>query len=171
VLANTSEVIDGQVRAIEQNTTRWPALLGEEEYGWQLRTTSRFYSGRLLQFTRSLVVSGSPQFKGATRDKWFDTSVFSRLPDSDRNVARTNDYNYPGVVGPSTMQTDATMSKSFRQTERFKLEARVETYNIFNHINWDNPVVDFNSVSFGKVTNKRAEYIGREVQDGLRLVF
>jgi Carboxypeptidase regulatory-like domain len=139
--------------------------------GWQFTTTSRLYSGRLLQFTQSLVVSGNPRLEGATRDKWFDTSVFSRLPDSDRNVARTNDYNYPGVVGPSTMQTDATMSKSFRLTERLRLEARVESYNIFNRINWDNPVVDFNSINFGKITSKRGEYIGREIQYGLRLVF
>jgi len=139
--------------------------------GWQLTTTNRWYSGRLLQFNQSLIVSGSPKLEHPTRDKWFDTSVFSRLPDSDRNVARTNAYTYSGVVGPGTSQTDVTLSKSFKLTERFKLEARVETYNAFNQINWDNPVVDFTSTNFGKVVSKRPEYIGREIQYGFKLSF
>jgi len=65
-----------------------------------------------------------------------------------------------------------TMSKSFRITERFKLEARFEAYNAFNHINWDNPGGDFgNPATFGKVTRKRMEYTGRELQYGIRLTF
>ena len=65
-----------------------------------------------------------------------------------------------------------TMSKSFSLTERFRLEARVEAYNAFNHLNRENPGVDFNSrATFGKVTRRHVAYTGREIQYGLRLVF
>jgi hypothetical protein len=139
--------------------------------GWQLTTTNRWYSGNLLQFGQSLIVSRSPKIKDPTRDRWFNTSVFSRLPPSDRNVPRTNPYNYAGVVGPGVSQVDMTMSKSFRLTERFKLEVRMEAYNAFNQINWADPITNFNDSNFGKVINKRQQYVGREVQYGIRLTF
>ncbi len=48
--------------------------------GWQLTTTNRWYSGRILQFTQNLIVSGDPRLKNPTRERWFDTSVFAALP-------------------------------------------------------------------------------------------
>ena len=114
---------------------------------------------------------GSPKLKNPTRNRWFDTSVFSPLPASDRSVPRTNPYNYPGVVGPSVSQVDMTMSKAFRLSERFRLEVRVEAYNAFNHINWADPVTSFTNSNFGKVTGKRTNFVGREVQYGFRVVF
>ena len=75
-------------------------------------------------------------------------------------------------MGPSVWQTDMTMSKSFHITERFRLETRVEAYNAFNHLNWENPGVDFNNqATFGRVTRRHVAYTGREIQYGLRLVF
>jgi hypothetical protein len=110
-----------------------------------------------------------------TRDRWFNTSVFAALPEPGDNdperIPRTNPYTYDGVVGPGTSQTDMTLSKSFRLSERFRFEVRVEAYNAFNQINWDNPVMDFNSANFGKVVSKRAPYIGREIQYGFKLSF
>lgn len=138
--------------------------------GWQFTTTTRFYSGRLLQFGQNLLVDGDPRLSNPTRGRWFDTSKFRQLPDAF--TVRTNPYTYPGLVGPKVWQTDLTMSKSFRLTERFKLEARVEAYNAFNHLNFDNPGLDFtNQDLFGKVTRKLVAYTGREVQYGLRLTF
>jgi carboxypeptidase family protein len=143
--------------------------------GWQLTTTNRWYSGRILQFGQSLIVSGNPNLKNPTRDRWFDTSVFKALPAGGANdplsIPRTNPYTYDGLVGPGTSQTDMTLSKSFRLNERFKFEVRVEAYNAFNQINWDNPVTDFTSSNFGKVVSKRAAYVGREIQYGFKLSF
>jgi hypothetical protein len=63
------------------------------------------------------------------------------------------------------------LSKGFRFRERYKFEVRVEAYNAFNEINWDNPVVDFNNTNFGRVISKRPGYIGREIQYGFKLTF
>jgi hypothetical protein len=139
--------------------------------GWRLSDTTRFYSGRLLQFSSSMIVNGDPVLKNPTRDRWFDTSVFSAVSDAAFLVARTNPYSYDGLYGPATFQTDATLSKSFPLRERMKLEFRLEVYNVLNHINWENPNTSFGNVNFGKVTAKRGAYVGREVQYGLRFVF
>jgi hypothetical protein len=143
--------------------------------GWQLTTTNRWYSGRQLIFNQNLIVSGSPKVDRPTFDRWFDTSVFSALPagtDNDpERVRRSNPWTYDGVVGPGTGQVDLTMSKAFRFRERYKFEFRVEAYNAFNQINWDNPIVDFTSANFGKVISKRPGYIGREIQYGFKLTF
>ena len=143
--------------------------------GWQVTTTHRWYSGRLLIFTQNLIVNGNPKLDHPTHDKWFDTSVFAALPAGTNNdpasTPRKNPYTYDGLVGPATSQVDMTLSKSFRLNESLKLEARVETYNSFNQINWDNPIVDFNNQNFGKVINKRPGYVGRELQYGFKLSF
>ena len=146
--------------------------------GWQFTTSSRFYSGRILQFNQSLLVAGNPKLatptKG-TKSQWFDITKFQQVPvppTTSPETARTNPWTFPGLVGPGIWQTDMAMSKSFRITERFRLEARLEAYNALNHINWDNPGVDFNTpATFGRVTRKRTEYTGRELQYGLRFVF
>jgi len=143
--------------------------------GWQLTTTNRWYSGRILQFNQNLIVSGNPKLDHPTHDRWFDKSMFAALPkgtDNDpANTVRKNPWTFDGLVGPGTSQTDMTLSKAFKLSERFKFEVRVEGYNVFNNLNWDNPVVNFNDANFGKVVSKRAGYIGREIQYGFKLSF
>jgi len=145
--------------------------------GWTLTTTTRLYSGRPLFFNQNLIVTGNPKLDNPTQAKWFDTSKFSALPTSTDPALppnlhrRDNPWTFPGLEGPGIWQTDLTISKSFRLTERFRLEARGESYNLFNHTNFANPTVDFTSANFGKVTTKLVAYNGREIQYGLRLVF
>lgn len=150
--------------------------------GWRLTDTTRYYSGRLLQFSGynpltgspsgdRLNVTGNPVIKGATNDRWFDASVFSLVDQTVQNQRRTHPLSFPGLVGPSTFQTDATLSKAFPVHEGMKLEFRLEVYNVLNNINWENPNVTFGNATFGKVTSKRSAYVGREVQYGFRFVF
>ena len=143
--------------------------------GWQITTTNRWYSGRLLQFGQNLIVSGNPKVDNPTFDRWFDPLVFARIPVGTNadpaSTARTNPYNYKGLIGPGTSQVDMTLSKSFKLTERFKFEVRAEAYNAFNHLNWDNPILDQTNANFGKVINRRPGYIGREIQYGFKLSF
>ncbi len=141
--------------------------------GWRLSNTSRYYSGRLLRFGfgTKLNVTGNPVLKNPTRDRWFDTSVFSAVDETTIFRARTNPWTFPGLVGPATFQTDATLTKSFGIREKMKIEARLEVYNVLNNINWDNPNTTLGNANFGKVISKRGAYVGREVQYGLRFVF
>jgi hypothetical protein len=137
--------------------------------GWQYSLATRFYSGRPLLFTTSYVVSGNPKLENPTRDRWFDTSMFALL--ADTNTPRTNPYYYDGLVGPSWAVTDMTLSKMFSLGGRYRLEARIEAYNAFDQILWDNPDLTISSSNFGKVTRKRVDGNGREIQIGIRFMF
>jgi len=152
--------------------------------GWTLTTSTRIYSGRPLFFNQNLIINGSPKIGNPTASKWFETTMFYKLPTTtnpDGVTANNNDpvnlhkrdnpWTYDGLYGPGIWQTDMTMSKSFKLTERFRLEARLEAYNLFNRLQLANPSVDFNSANFGKITTKLVAYNGREIQYGLRLVF
>ena len=146
-----------------------PVVLDAIVGGWQYSASTRFYSGRPIFFTQSLIVDGNPKLSSPTNDKWFDTSVFKGLQDTF--TPRNNPWTYDGLVGPSVFLTDMTLTKSFRLTPKYKIEARLEGYNMFNAIVWDQPEVNVSSANFGKVTRKRIDGIGREVQIGLRFVF
>ncbi len=145
--------------------------------GWTFTTITRLYSGRPLFFTQNLIVDGNPKLDNPTQQRWFDTSKFHALPTSSNpndpsNLRRRdNPWTFPGVEGPGIWQSDMTLEKSFKLTERFTLKVRGESYNVFNHVNLANPIVDFNNANFGRVTTKLVAYNGREFQYGLRLVF
>lgn len=136
--------------------------------GWQFTTAGRFYSGRQLLFANSYVVSGDPRIDNPTRDRWFDTSVFAV---QDTFTPRSNPWFFDGLNGPSVLLTDMTLTKSFNLPNKYRLEARIEAYNAFNTIVWDAPDLNISSANFGKITRKRTDGTGRELQIGLRFVF
>jgi len=64
-----------------------------------------------------------------------------------------------------------TLSKTFAFTPKYRMDLRLEAYNAFNHIVWDLPDLNISSANFGKVTRKRTDSSGREIQIGVRFVF
>jgi hypothetical protein len=145
-----------------------PTVLDYLIGGWQFTTTGRYYSGRPVLFGNAYLVNGNPKLDNPTRDLWFDTSKFSAQPSF---TPRTNPVYFDGLNGPRTWFVDMTMTKGFKLGSRYKLEARVEAYNAFNNIVWDQPEVNLASSNFGKVTRKRTDGTGREIQVGVRFVF
>jgi hypothetical protein len=148
--------------------TSMPAALDLALGGWQYTATGRYYSGRLLLFNTSYVVDGDPKLDDPTRDRWFDTSMFHI---QDSFTPRSNPWYYDGLVGPSVFVADMTLTKMFNLNSKYRLEARIEAYNAFNGVVWDNPDLNLSSANFGKVTRKREAYNGREFQLGLRFIF
>jgi hypothetical protein len=136
--------------------------------GWQWTTVGRWYSGRQLLFTNSYVVNGDPRVDNPTRDRWFDTSVFAV---QDTFTPRSNPWTYDGLDGPSVFVSDMTLTKAFKLPNQNRIEARIEAYNVFNNITWDVPDLNISSANFGKVTRKRVDGTGREMQIGVRFVF
>ena len=121
-----------------------------------------------MLFTTSYVVSGNPTLDNPTRDKWFDTSMFAV---QDTFTPRSNPLFYDGLNGPGAFFADMTLTKSVQLRRAYRLEARIEAYNVFNAIVWDKPDVNISSANFGKVTRKRVDGNGREIQIGVRFVF
>jgi len=144
-----------------------PAVLDYVVGGWQYTASYRRYSGTPFSFG-NYVVSGNPKLGSPTRDRWFDTSMFAT---ADTYVPRSNPMYYDGLNGPGAWFSDMTLTKDFRIKGRYKLEARIEAYNAFNQIMWGQPNTTLSSSNFGKVTTKRTDSTGREIQIGVRFVF
>jgi hypothetical protein len=155
----------GRGRAIG---TDWNAAVDAVLGNWQYTASGRFYSGRPVFFNTSYVVSGNPKLDSPTRDRWFDTTRFAV---QDSFTPRNNPWIYDGLNGPAAAFTDMTLTKTFNLNSRYRLEARLEAYNVFNTIVWDQPDVNISSANFGKVTRKRVDSNGREMQIGVRFVF
>lgn len=145
-----------------------PTVLDYIIGGWQYTVSNRWYSGRPLLWGTSYIVTGNPKLDSPTNARWFDTSMFAV---ADSFTPRSNPWYYDGLNGPSAFFTDMTLTKDFKIGSRYKVEARVEAYNALNNIVWDNPDMNLASANFGKVTRKRTDSLGREIQVGLRFVF
>ena len=163
--ALTWQIPVGRGRAVGTN---WNAAMDSVLGGWQYTASGRYYSGRPVFFNTSYVVSGNPKLESPTRDRWFDTSMFAV---QDSFTPRSNPFTYSGLNGPAAAFTDMTLTKNFNLTSRYRLEARIEAYNVLNAIVWDQPEINLSSANFGKVTRKRVDSNGREIQIGVRFVF
>jgi Carboxypeptidase regulatory-like domain/TonB dependent receptor-like, beta-barrel len=141
------------------------AILG----GWSLSGIYRFSTGSLLDFRgNSAVVTGDPVIDNPTRERWFNTDAFSRLPAFTR---RDNPWFFDGLRGPHYSNLDLTINKLVPITERLNLELRMEAYNLSNSFTGTNPNTDVNSGDFGRVTSQLSTASGRELQYSLRLIW
>ena len=73
------------------------------------------------------------------------------------------------VFGPRYWNFDFSALKRTRLSERTNLEFRAEVFNLFNTVNFDNPVTDINSANFGRITSISGR--PRLMQFALRLNF
>ena len=127
--------------------------------GWNLSGITSFYSGVPFNPTigtypndRPDIGTGSP-YAGSSRnrDQWFTggfTGAFA-LP-----TANTfGNYPINQLYGPHFINQDASLSKTFTVTERFKFTLRADATNFFNHTNLDVPSnKDISSPSVGVIT-------------------
>ena len=59
------------------------------------------------------------------------------------------------IVGPNFLNTDFSVTKNTKITERFNLQFRAEFFDIFNHPNFGDPVLTATSTSFGIIQSTR----------------
>jgi hypothetical protein len=145
-----------------------PVWLDAVAGNWQLTSTVRIYSGSPVLFTNAYAVSGNPRLSNPTNDRWFDTSLFAAQP---AFTPRTNPVYYDGLNGPGAWFADITLTKGFPIGSRYRAEFRIEAYNMLDHIVMDQPDTTLGSANFGKVTRKRQDSTGREIQIGVRFLF
>jgi hypothetical protein len=97
---------------------------------------------------------------------WFNAGIFPDILPGQT----TQPSERPGALRlPGFWRTDLAMFKNFKLTERFNLQFRTESFNVFNHLN---PIccASFteSSTSFDKVTTARDP---RNMQFALKLEF
>jgi hypothetical protein len=158
------------------------AILG----GWQLNGLFSAYQGRQYTLSASgaaLNMPGNAQTpdqinpvvetlaKVGDDGTWFDTSAFAR-PTGVRfgNVGRNT------MRGPGVVNTDLSLFRTFKPTERLQLQFRAESFNLSNTPHFANPNSNANSSAFGRVTATQSgssDTAGRsrELRFGLRLGF
>jgi outer membrane receptor protein involved in Fe transport len=118
---------------------------------------------------------GDPNSGPRRPTDWFNRAAFAQptgqtFGTSPRNV----------IIGPDYHSVDFSMNKLTKVTERFSLQFRAEIFNIFNRANFSLPNVDFNSTSFGQISEtpdvtagnpRLAEGGPRVIQFGLKVIF
>jgi hypothetical protein len=65
------------------------------------------------------------------------------------------------IHGPGIANTDAQVSKVFSFQEKYRVELRMEGYNVWNHTQFSAPSGNAASTNFGRVTSAAS---GRTVQ-------
>src|SRR6185503_12919780 len=86
-------------------------------------------------------------------------------------TVRTNPKTIPGILGPGFKNLDLTLGKFFRLTERYRLEVKMEGYNVSNTFNAADPTTTISNANFGRVSQQAPAYFGREFQYNLKLHF
>jgi hypothetical protein len=145
-----------------------PKLVDHIVGGWTASGIYSYNSGTLLRFG-ALDVVGDPKIDNPS--KWglmFNPNAFKVLP---AFTVRTNPKTMPDIVGPGFKNLDLTLGKFFALTERFRIELKMEAYNVSNTFNAADPSTAISNANFGRVSQQAPAYYGREFQYNLKLHF
>jgi hypothetical protein len=155
--------------------------------GWELAGLSTFQSGHPFDLFSSL----DSQYTGLTNrpDLVGNPAIPADAPRNETGPPITafavQPYGRPGTLGrntftgPTLFNTDVTLLKNTKLSERFRLQFRAEVYNIFNRIQFDvvqaaGDTLD-NPSSFGLSTNTLVQPDGttsaRQIQLALKMIF
>ena len=134
--------------------------------GWAFTGYYTYTGGNSLRFG-AMQVTGDPVIRNPDKwGVWFNRSVFAVSPAFTR---RSNPKWFDDLWGPAMNTLDVTMAKSFRLTERFRAELRMESTNFTNTFNPADPSTAVGTATMGRITNQRGS--GRQFQYNLRLRF
>ena len=163
-LAGIYELPVGKNKPLGTNVS---GVLDKIVSGWQVSGLYTYVGGELLRFG-GLQVSGDPAISNPTRERMFNTDVFSNLPAFTR---RSNPWTYSGVHGPRFSNLDMVFAKRTQISERLIFEFRMESYNLTNSFMGSNPTTNVNSGNFGRVSSKVRTHFGREWQYSGRFIW
>jgi hypothetical protein len=102
-----------------------------------------------------------------TTAEWFDTSCFTRRPVASTGTGVGSETR-DAVRGPGLAQTDLSVFKNIRVRRADKIQVRVEAFNVFNQVRFNQPNATIGSSTFGQITSAQD---GRVVQLGIKYLF
>jgi hypothetical protein len=105
-------------------------------------------------YSNRLNASGKMRYPQKVSE-WFDTSILS-APTPAWLGGQNQGFGSSGkdaVVGPGRVNFTTSLYKSFAMTERAHFELRFESFNTFNHTEFNNIDVKNTDGNFGQVTN------------------
>jgi len=154
--------------------------------GWQLGVITSAQTGNPL--TPSLLIAPGPGISLTVRPdvtgpvqttgdpaQWFaNKAVFVRPCVATFNC-HPGSLGRDAITGPDFVNTDFSVTKDTKLTERFNLQFRTEVFDIFNHPNFGNPTLTTTSSAFGRITSTRFPTgdfgSSRQTQFALKLIF
>jgi len=109
------------------------------------------------------IAQGTPL---GTPDLYYDPCAFSRpAPGTYGNLGRNT------IIGPGLFNTDASLAKVFKPTERLDVQFRAEVYNLFDQAHFYAPGFNVFAGSAGHIVRLISTPGGRLMQFGLKVVF
>jgi hypothetical protein len=144
--------------------------------GWQVNVISVMQSGTPFTVTNS---SARANTGGGDRPNQIGDS---ELPEDERNVTRwfntaafeaqplntLGNVGLNSLYGPGLATWDVSGFKTF-EAGAARVQFRIETFNLFNRANFDNPGGAFGSATFGVISATRTR--ARNIQLGLKVLF
>jgi Carboxypeptidase regulatory-like domain/TonB dependent receptor len=108
-----------------------------------------------------------PQIAGSNAVNWFNPCAFVNPVNSFGTVGRNS------LIGPSFFNIDFSLFKTFRITERFRLQFRSEFFNVLNHQNLGQPNASILNASGNAQAGQINTISGnpRQIQLALKLIF
>ena len=175
--------------------TDWTGITQSLLGGWQLNTNVFILSGFPFNVTyRNASVDrdtgpnrpdliGDPATGETSRDAqgrlvWFNATPIGSPGSAFGRPARGTFGNLPRheLRGPGFWQTDLSFFKNFAMGAERRLEVRIESVNVFNHVNLGNPdgevgVPGNDNPNAGRITGTAGNYVPRNIQFGFRFIF
>jgi hypothetical protein len=151
--------------------------------GWQLSNILSIQSGHPFSVTltnprQRLGATGvgtwrpdgiaSGRLDHPTADMWIDASAFV-LPRNPDGTFRFGNAGRSILTSDGLFNMDAGLMKIFPLTERFRLQARAEVFNLTNTPTLADPISAFDNPDFGKA--RTTVSVPRQMQFALRLTF
>ena len=90
-----------------------------------------------------------------TASQWFDKSIFS-APTPVWAGGLNQGFGNAGkdsIIGPGRVNFSTSLYKTFAFTERINVQFRAESFNTFNHTQFNNVGNSFGNGNFGQVTS------------------
>jgi len=172
-------------------------LLGQVVGGWRVAGIQNYFSGIPLALSPGygLPLFGGNRVSVADYngwratpkgdkfdpnvDRWYDASVVNRVPQSGApsgakvyvldgvygNATKRN----PKVRSPWNLNENISIARTFRFTERLRMDFRWEMFNMFNRVRWGGPNNDITNPNFGLVNT--LGNTPRQMQFGLKVEF
>ncbi len=99
-----------------------------------------------------------------TQAQFFDTSAFALAP-AGHNPGNAR---VGGIQGPGFQVWNVSLYRNVELPEKLRFQLRIEAFNLFNHVNFDNFNTSFSNTDFGAVLTARDN---RQLQVGGKLYF
>ena len=147
--------------------------------GWAVNGILSLNSGRPFSISATDRANSGPGRRGAadcigdplpsgfnrTNDAWFDVNAFAAPA-----AFTYGNCGYNTVYGPSSKSMNLSLFRSIGFSENRRLELRVETFNLFNWVNYGFPGSNAsNLASFGRITSTQGD--PREMQLAVKFYF